>query len=397
LKNFLPYSRQNIDDDDIAAVADVLRSDFLTTGPKVIEFETAFSEVVNAKHSLACSSGTAGLHIAASATGLSSGEEAIVPAITFLSTANSVRFTGAEVVFADVDPNTGLMTPKTADAALARAKNARAILPVHLNGQCCDMATLKPWADQKDLVVIEDACHVLGGRYEDGNLIGGGSGRITVFSAHPVKTIAMGEGGIITTDNSDMAKILLRFRNHGMVRDPKDFTALDQAFAPDGNANPWYYEMNLLGFNYRASDIHCALGLSQLSKLKNFVQIQNQLVESYAERLAPLAPIVQPVTRTGLGVPAWHVATVLIDFDQANTDRATVMKELGKRGVGSQVLYMPLTRQPYYKKRYGKQHLPGAEAYYAKTLCLPLFASMTDGDIDRIVDALSAALQVRAT
>ena len=396
MKNFLPYSRQNIDDDDIAAVTDVLRSDFLTTGPKVVEFETAFGKLVNAKHTLACSSGTAGLHIATSASGLSSGETAIVPAITFLSTANSVRFTGAEVVFADVDPNTGLITPETADAALTRSKHARAILPVHLNGQCCDMATLKPWADQKNLVVIEDACHALGGRYEDESLVGGGSDRITVFSAHPVKTIAMGEGGIITTDNSDTAKILMRFRNHGMVRDPKEFTFSDQAFAPDGNANPWYYEMSLLGFNYRASDIHCALGLSQLRKLEDFVRIQNKLVESYAERLAPLAPIVRPVARTGVGMPAWHVATVLIDFDQAKTDRATVMRELLKHDVGSQVLYMPLTRQPYYEKRYGKQNLPGAEAYYSRALCLPLFASMTDSDIDRVVDALSAALRVKA-
>ena len=278
----MPYSRQLIDDDDIAAVTEVLRSDFLTTGPKVNEFEAAFATKINAKHVVACSSGTAGLHMATNAIELCPDDMAIVPAITFLSTANAVRFTGAEVVFADVDPDTGLMTAETADAALVRAKNARAILPVHLNGQCCNMGTLKPWADQKNLFVIEDACHVLGGGYGDGNLVGGGSDRITVFSGHPVKNIAMGEGGIVTTDNSDLFSKLIRLRSHGMERNSENFKAAGQAFAADGKPNPWYYEMDSLGFNYRASDIHCALGLSQLGKLDAFVQKQNRLIKVYA-------------------------------------------------------------------------------------------------------------------
>lgn len=396
MSEFLPYSRQQIGEEDIAAVAEVLRSDFLTTGPKVAEFERAVAAKVNAAHAVACSSGTAALHMATSALELVAGDTAIVPAITFLATANAVRFTGAEVTFADVDPLTGLMTPETAEAALAETGNARTLMPVHLNGQCCDMASLKPWADGNDLAVIEDACHILGGTYGDDRPVGGGGGRLTVFSAHPVKAIAMGEGGIVTTEDSAVADRLRLLRNHGMERDAKRFVSAEQAFAPDGNANPWYYEMDALGFNYRASDIHCALGLSQLAKLEKSVTAQNRLVDTYAERLAPLAPIVTPLGRAGHGGPAWHVAVVLVDFENAGTDRATVMNGLRERGIGSQVLYMPLYRQPYYEKRYGRKRLPGAEAYYARALCLPLFAAMTEDDLDRVVEALAAVLGMQA-
>ena len=201
MKNFLPYSRQLIDDDDHAAMLEVLRSDF-DNRPKIGDLKRPLLQRLML-HVVACSSSTAGLHMATNAIELRPDDVAIVPAITFLSTANAVRFTGAEVVFADVDPDTGLITPETADAALVRAKNARAILPVHLNGQCCDMDTLKPWADQKSLFVIEDACHVLGGGYGDGNLVGSGSDNYCILWP-PVKNIAMGEGGIVTTDNSDL-------------------------------------------------------------------------------------------------------------------------------------------------------------------------------------------------
>ncbi|HAA93601.1 MAG TPA: UDP-4-amino-4,6-dideoxy-N-acetyl-beta-L-altrosamine transaminase, partial [Rhodospirillaceae bacterium] len=287
---FLPYSRQHVGEDDIAAVADVLRSDFLTTGPKVDEFEAAFAARVDANHAVACSSGTAALHLSTASIGLSSGDTAIVPAVTFLATANAVRFTGADVVFADIDPDTGLMTPDSAEAALrgGEASNCKSILPVHLNGQCCDIAGLKELADGKGLRVIEDACHVLGGTYQDGLSVGACQhGNLTVFSAHPVKAIAMGEGGVVTTNDDSMADRLRRLRNHGMVRDSDLFESIDQAFSNDRTPNPWYYEMAEMGFNYRASDIHCALGLSQMTKFDDFVATQNKLVDAYAERLAP--------------------------------------------------------------------------------------------------------------
>lgn len=401
---FLPYGHQQIDEDDIAAVTDVLRSDFLTTGPTVPAFEDAFADRIGARHAVACANGTAALHLATTAAGLGPGDLAVVPAVTFLATANAVRYTGAEVIFADVDPETGLMTPETLEAALksvpgsGRDERIRAVLPVHLNGQCADMAAIRKIADTASLTVIEDACHALGGTMSDGSPVGRCRfGEMATFSAHPVKAIAMGEGGIVTTNDDALAAQLRRFRNHGMERDPNRFEKTDQAFAPDGTVNPWYYEMAEIGFNYRASDIHCALGLSQLRKLDGFIARRNALVARYTERLAPLAPHARPIGRAGIGTPAWHVAVALIDFGAAGMDRASVMTALRARGVGTQVLYMPLYRQPYYRDRYGTQRLAGAEAYYARCLCLPLFAAMTDAEVDRATDALAAVLDGTTT
>ena len=396
---FFPYSRQQIDEDDIAAVVETLRSDFLTTGPKINEFEEAFAAKLNINHAIVCSNGTAALHMAAAVAKLGPGDTAIVPAITFLATANAVRYTGADVVFADVDPNTGLMTPETLDSALKAEKltSTRVILPVHLNGQCCDMPAIAERAQKADLLVIEDACHVLAGAYANGKPVGNCAfSNMSVFSAHPVKAIAMGEGGIVTTADPEMATQLRLIRNHGMVRNRAEFTNAEQALAPNGEANPWYYEMQEVGFNYRASDIHCALGLSQLAKLDSFVSAQNKLADHYQERLQALAPIVRPIMRTEYGTPAWHVSVALIDFEKADTDRANVMNVLREKGIGSQVLYMPLYRQPYYERLYGTQRMAGAEQYYARCLCLPLFTDMTSDDIDHIVDTLASALGISA-
>lgn len=392
---FLPYGRQQIDDDDIAAVTEVLRSDFLTTGPTGQAFETAFAARTGAKHAAACSSGTAALHLAAAVAGLGPGDNAVVPAITFLATANAVRYVGAEVVFADIDADSGLMTPESFERACS--EKTRAVLPVHLNGQCCDMVAIHEHAQTRSLKIIEDASHFLGGT-GPGNAPAGSCTHsdMTVFSAHPVKSIAMGEGGIVTTNDQAVAVKLKNLRNHGMERNPVQFTNADQAFAANGSPNPWYYEMPSLGFNYRASDIHCALGLSQLSKLDNFVAKRNALVEYYRIRLGPLAPAVRPITRQGHGAPAWHASTVLIDFAALKTDRATIMNELREHGIGSQVLYMPLYRQPYYQQRYGKQRLSGAESYYARALCLPLFVDITEADIDRVVETLANLLGLKA-
>ena len=396
---FFPYSRQQIDEDDIAAVVETLRSSFLTTGPKVVEFETAFAARVEVDHAVVCSNGTAALHIAAMAAGLSPGDTAIVPAITFLATANAVRYTGADVIFADVDPDTGLMTPETLDAALENenASSVRAVLPVHLNGQCCDMAAIHARAQKNNLIVIEDACHVLGGAYSDDDPVGNCRfSDMSVFSAHPVKAIAMGEGGVVTTKNRPTAEKLSRLRNHGMERDRNRFNNTEQALATDGSANPWYYEMQEIGFNYRASDIHCALGISQLAKLDRFVRAQNKLADHYHKRLKALAPLIQPISGTDYGMPAWHVAVALIDFEAACLDRANVMNALREKNIGSQVLYMPLYRQPYYEQLYGAHRMTGAEKYYARCLCLPLFTDMKSKDVDHIIDTLASILGVSA-
>lgn len=397
--HFLPYGHQTVEDDDVAAVAAVLRGEHLTTGPTVDAFERAFAEHVGAGFAVACSSGTAGLHLAALALGLGEGDRVVVPSLTFLATANAARYVGAEVAFADVHPTTGLLGEDNFVAALDDVGNrgAKAVFPVHLNGQCADMEMVRTVAAERGLGVVEDASHALGGRYEfpGGDECPVGACRhsdMTVFSLHPVKVIAMGEGGVVTTNDETLYRRLLRFRNHGMVRDAAAFEYSERAFDAEDGVNPWYYEMPEPGFNYRASDVSCALGLSQLGKLPRFVAARDALVEYYDEVLRPLAPLVRPITRVDHCRPAWHLYVVLIDFAAAGVGRATVMRRLREHGIGTQVHYIPVHRQPYYQRRYGEQSLPGAMAYYARCLSLPLFPAMSKADVERVVDALSDAV-----
>lgn len=373
----------------------MLRSDWLTTGPAVERFETAFAAAAGARHAVSCANGTAALHLAALALGLGPGDIAIVPAVTFLATANAPRLAGAEIVFADVDPRTGLMTPATLQAAwdgldADRRRAVRAVFPVHLNGQCCDMAAIEGWAAERGIAVVEDACHAVGGRYADGGAVGSRGG-MAAFSFHPVKTIACGEGGMVTTPDDALAARLRLLRSHGMVRDPAQFTETAQATAADGSANPWYYEMHEPGLNYRLSDIHGALGASQLAKLERFVRRRAALVARYDAALAPLAPVVAAMPKVP-GSPAWHLYVAHIDYARAGRDRAAVMRALTERGIGTQVHYLPLHRQPYYRRRYGDLRLDGADAYYRSALSLPLFPAMDDADVDRVAAALEEIL-----
>ena len=380
---FLPYGRQTIEADDIAAVAEALRDDFLTTGPRVEAFETAFAEAVGAQHAVACINGTAALHMAMLALGIGPGESCVVPSITFLATANCARYVGAEVVFADVDPTTGLMTPQTLAKALARAERpVRAILPVHLRGEVCDLPQIAALAAEAGAVVVEDACHALGSerRFEAGDYrVGDGRwSAAAAFSFHPVKTIATGEGGMVATNDAALAERLRRARSHGMVR-------------PAG-ADPWWYEMAEPGFNYRLPDILCALGLSQLGKLPRFAAGRRALAARYQTKLAPLAPHVRPAGMPDGSAAVLHLMTVLIDFEGLRRSRAEVVEALRQRSVGSQVHYIPVHTQPYYRERYGDLDLPGAAAWYARALSLPLYPAMTEGDVDRVVEALGEAL-----
>jgi UDP-4-amino-4,6-dideoxy-N-acetyl-beta-L-altrosamine transaminase len=400
--SFLPYGRQLIDDSDIAAVVSVLKGDWLTTGPAVAAFETAFADFVGAEHAVACSSGTAGLHLAALALDLGPGDQVVVPTMTFLATANAARYVGADVTFADVDAGSGELDRDSLEAALERAgvDRARAIFPVHLNGQCVDMEMVAALAAEHGVAVVEDACHALGTTYQGGN--GGiedikvGSCRhsdMAVFSLHPVKAMTMGEGGVVTTNDAGLHGRLMSLRNHGMTRDPGEFSDPDQAFDDGGDANPWYYEMSEMGFNYRATDIHCALGLSQLGKLDGFIASRRALAERYDQTLRPLAPLVRPIEKVSRCDAALHIYVVHIDFAAAGVSRAAVMNSLREAGIGSQVHYLPVHRQPYYRTLYGEIDLPGADAYYQSCLTLPLFAAMTDGDVDRVVEALKAIIQ----
>jgi UDP-4-amino-4,6-dideoxy-N-acetyl-beta-L-altrosamine transaminase len=382
----LPYGRQTIEDDDIAAVAEALRGDFLTTGPTVEAFERAFAETVGARHAVACANGTAALHLAMLALDVQPGEVVIAPSITFLATANCARYVGADVVFADVDADSGLMTPATLAEALARVggRRLRAVLPVHLRGDACELPALAALAADAGAVLVEDAPHALGTTARFGNsaeTIGDARhSAMATFSFHPVKTIATGEGGMVTTNDPALAERLRILRSHGMVRPP--------------GADPWWYEMPEPGFNYRLPDVLCALGLSQLKKLPRFAARRRALAAAYLDALAPLAPLVRPAARPAWSEPVLHLMAVLIDFEAAGTTRRALVEALKARGVGSQVHYIPVHRQPYYRRLYGELDLPGAEAWYARCLSLPLYPGMADADVARVTEALKAALRL---
>jgi UDP-4-amino-4,6-dideoxy-N-acetyl-beta-L-altrosamine transaminase len=380
----LPYGRQTIEDDDIAAVAEALRGDFLTTGPTVEAFERAFAEKVGARHAVACANGTAALHLAMLALDVQPGEVIVAPSITFLATANCARFVGAEVMFADVDPDTGLMSADTLADALERldGRRLRAVLPVHLRGDAADLSGLKDLAQGAGAVLVEDAPHALGTTVKFGNSAGTigdcAYSAMATFSFHPVKTIATGEGGMVTTNDPRLAERLRRLRSHGMIR-------------PEGG-DPWWYEMPEVGFNYRLPDILCALGLSQLGKLDRFAARRRILAARYHEALAPLAPLVRPAARPDWSDPVLHLMVALIDFAGAGQTRRQVVEALKARGVGTQVHYIPVHTQPYYRQRYGELDLPGARAWYERCLSLPLYPGMDEGDVDRVVEALREVL-----
>lgn len=381
---FLPYGRQTIEDDDVAAVAAALRADFLTTGPAVEAFEAAFRLKVGAEHAVAVANGTATLHLAMLALGVGVDDVCVAPSVSFLATANCARYVGAEVVFADVDPDSGLMTPDTLAEALKRASGRRvkAVLPVHLRGDVCDLPGLKALADGVGAVLVEDAPHALGsvGTFDGvAHPVGDGVfSSFASFSFHPVKTLATGEGGMLTTNDATLAARARSLRGHGMVRPP--------------GAEPWVYEMPELGFNYRIPDVLCALGLSQLAKLDRFVARRRTLTALYAGKLAALAPAVRLAESPAWSDPALHLLTVLIDFEALGVTRRAMVEALKAQGVGSQVHYIPIHHQPYYRARYGALDLPGADAWYARCLTLPLYPGMADTDVDRVIGALAGAL-----
>lgn len=392
-KPFLPYGRQTIEADDVAAVAAALAGDMLTTGPTVGAFEQAFADAAGAVEAVACNSGTAALHLAMMALDLGPGAAVIVPTITFLATANAARMCGAEAVFADVDPETGLMTPETLREALARAQAqgvaAAGAAPVHLNGQLCDMAGLAEVAREAGIWLIEDACHAIGA-----SGVGASPGsRIAAFSTHPVKGITTGEGGVATTNDLALAAKMRQLRSHGMTRDAEAFEVADLAFDGD-EPNPWHYEMTELGWNYRIPDVLCALGLSQLAKLERLHARRAELAARYDRLLAPLAPLARPVPR-GTRPDGWHLYPALIEFERLGKSRRAVMSALRERGVGTQVHYIPVHRQPYYRRRSQSVSLPGADAYFGRCLSLPFFPTMRDHDVDRVVGALGAVAEGR--
>lgn len=390
MSSLIPYGRQVVEDDDIAAVTAVLRGDWLTQGPAVEQFEAAFAAAAGAAHAVAVNSGTAALHAALEALGLGPGDEVVVPPITFTATANCAVFVGATPVFADVTPS-GHLDP--AEVARRLTPRTRAILAVDYAGHPCDYAALGALAHRHDLALVCDACHALGARWQGRPV--GAIGRLNTFSFHPVKHIATGEGGMITTDDAALAARMRAFRTHGITKDAARFLPAD-ACAPLAEQGPWYYEMQTLGFNYRISDLNCALGRSQLRKLDRFVARRRAVAARYTEALRDLPHVgVPPVAAAA--EPSWHLYPLAINFSALGRTRTQVMEALRAHGVGTQVHYIPVCLQPYYRERLGARpgDFPGAEAFYAQTLSIPMFAGLTDPQVDHVIAALRSVLQPR--
>jgi perosamine synthetase len=375
-KTLLPYGHQSIDESDVQAVVDTLRSDWLTTGPKVVEFEEAFAAWVGAKYAVSFSSGTAALHAAAFAAGLKPGDEAITSPLTFAATANCVLYQGATPVFADVSADTLNLDPQGAASRIT--PRTRAILPVDYAGHPADLAAILEMAERHRLVVIEDACHALGAEYRKRRV--GSIAHLTVFSFHPVKHLTTGEGGMVTTENPDFAETLRRFRNHGISSDARQRQAEGQ----------WHYEMVLLGFNYRLTDIACALGIQQLKKLELNVARRRQIAARYTTAFRDLPGVLRPQIRGDVS-PAWHLYPIRLELGKLSAGRGEVFRALRAENIGVSVHYIPVHRHPYYRDRFGYKggEYPVAEAAYERLISLPMFYGMGDDDVEDVILAVS--------
>ena len=373
---FIPYGRQTIDDDDIAAVAEALRSDFLTTGPRVAAFEEAVASFCGARHGVAVNSGTAALHCAMHALGIGPGDEVLVPPITFAATANAVLYCGGDPVFVDVDPGTLLMDPAAAAAAVTG--RTKAIVAVDYAGQPCDWDALRAVADRHGLALVADACHAISATYKGRSV--GTLADVSCFSFHPVKHVTTGEGGMAVTADAGLAERMRSFRTHGITADPKAREA----------AGTWYYEMVELGFNYRITDIQCALGLSQLAKLPAWIDRRRALAAMYAEVLAGIDGV-EPLALRPEVEHAWHLYVVRVDAAR----RADVFARLREAGIGVNVHYVPVHLHPYYRRERGTGPglCPVAEAAYGGLISLPMWPGMQDEDVARVCAEIESAVE----
>ncbi len=376
----LQYGKQWIDEDDIKAVTECLNGDYLTTGPYIQNFEKQFAEVVGAKYAVAVSNGTAALHIACLAAGIGAGDEVITSPITFAASANCALYCGAKPVFADIDAETYQISPESIEQNIT--SKTKAIIPVHFAGISCDMDKILAIAKQHNLIVIEDAAHALGTAYKEKPI--GGISDMTEFSFHPVKTITTGEGGIVTTNNEALYKKLLLYRTHGITRDATQMKHTDQ-----GN---WYYEMLSLGYNYRITDLQCALGISQLKKLEIFKKRRKELVKKYDDVFKewnllsiPQNPDYSDTTR--------HLYPIFLELDRFSVGRKVIFDALKAERIGVNVHYIPVYWMPYYQRiGYQKRLCPNAERLYEGLITLPLFPRMKDRDQEDVITAVKKVL-----
>lgn len=390
LRPFLPYGRQTITEADIAAVESVLRSPFLTQGPQVPAFEQAVAAKVEARYAVAVNSATSALHIACLALGLGPGDRLWTSPITFVASANCGRYCGAEVDFVDIDPATGLMSVMALEIKLVQAEREgtlpKVVVPVHLTGSSCEMAAIGSLAERYGFVVLEDASHAIGSRYQGEPVGNCRHSAITVFSFHPVKIITTGEGGLATTNDLRLAQHMAELRSHGIVREPERFE--------QPAAGPWVYEQQELGFNYRITDIQAALGLSQLQRLDEIVSERNRQFQRYQELLADLPIQLLKVPKDVLS--SVHLAVILLQKPTAEQHRH-VFEGLRAAGIGVQLHYSAVHLQPYYRALgFAEGQFPEAEAYASSAISLPLFPGLSPTDQQRVATELEEQLRAFA-
>lgn len=376
----LPYARQHLDAQDFAAVADVLSSDWLTTGPKVEEFERAAAPIVGSEHTVAIANGTAALHAAIFALRIGPGDEVIVPSLTFAATANCALYQGAKPVFADVEADTLLIDPASVEAKITA--QTKAIIAVDYAGQPCDYETLSKLAEGHGLALVSDACHALGATYQ-GRKVGSLSD-LSTFSFHPAKHITTAEGGLISTDDPELAARLRTFRNHGITVDHRQRAA----------QGSWFYEIDELGYNYRLPDLSCALGISQLKKLPGWIERRRQMARRYDEAFATLEGV-EPLALRPQVEHAYHLYVVRLRGQPLQGRRAEIFTALVAEGIGVNVHYVPVHLHPLYRREFGTGPglCPVTEAAYEEILSLPMFPAMQDEDVEDVVTAMHKVIE----
>ena len=378
---FLPYSRQYISDDDIKRVSSVLKSDFITQGPEITNFEKNFAKYVGAKYAVACATGTAALHLSCLALGISKKSKILTSAVTFVASANCAEFVGANVDFVDIDNHTHCISVKDLERKL-KQKKIDLVITVHLAGHSSDMEKILKLKKKYNFNLIEDSCHALGGKYKKFRVGSCKFSDISTFSFHPVKPITTAEGGMITTNDKNIYEKLILYRTHGIHKNSKKFLNHSLAFDESGEPNRWYYEMSDLGFNYRITDIQAALGDRQLQRIEKITEKMNKVAEFYKKELKNLNGVKIPYTSKHV-YHAYHLFTILIDFKKFNISRNTFMMKLAAKGIGSQVLYIPVFYQPYFQKKYKYKfkNFPNSISYYEKALSIPIFYDIKKSEL----------------
>lgn len=378
--SFLPYSRQNIDDKDIQAVVEVLRSDYLTTGPVIQRFENRVAQYVGSQYAAAIANGTAALHAACFAARVGPGDEVITTPMTFAASANCALYMGARPVFADIDPDTYNIDPHQVERLIS--ERTRAVVAVDFTGQPADLEPLIDLTREQGLTLIEDAAHSLGSQYKGRPV--GAIADLTTFSFHPVKHITTGEGGMITTNNRELYKRLVMFRTHGITRDS------DKLLTPD--QGDWYNEQLVLGYNYRITDIQCALGCSQMDRLPEFIAQRRAIVNRYNSLLADFKGVTRPFQAAGTE-STWHLYIIKLELERFKAGRKEIFAALRAENIGVNVHYIPVYYHPYYQSLGYKRGLcPKAEDLYERIITLPLFPGMQDSDVEDVVKALDKVL-----